>query len=137
VVASERPAIRTAFNLPYQDIEEIKPGHALIIRRDGDVGQLMVVEPKERKACSFERIYFSRGTDESIYKERKNLGRNLTKRVLKEIDHDLENSVFSYIPNTSEVAFLGLVEGVHEHIRNEQKELLKDKNNLDPQKLMN
>jgi amidophosphoribosyltransferase len=135
VVASERPAIRTAFNLPYQDIEEIKPGHALIIRRDGDVGQLMVVEPKERKACSFERIYFSRGTDESIYKERKNLGRNLTKRVLKEIDHDLENSVFSYIPNTSEVAFLGLVEGVHEHIRNEQKELLKDKNNLDPQKL--
>lgn len=116
VVTSERPQIMTAFNVPAEEIREIKPGHALIIRKGGDVSEKQVRTPKEKKSCSFERIYFSRGNDVDIYQERKSLGRQLTPTVLKAIDFDLKNSVFSFIPNTAEVAFYGLVEGLHHYL---------------------
>ncbi|MFH0894681.1 MAG: amidophosphoribosyltransferase [Bacteroidota bacterium] len=109
VVTSERPAIQTAFNIPFEEVHEIKPGHALIIKRNGKITEEECKEPTERMACSFERIYFSRGTDAEIYQERKKLGRLLCPEVLKAIDYDLENSVFSFIPNTAEVAYYGLV----------------------------
>ncbi len=115
VVASERPAIQTAFNVPSQKLKEITPGHALIIRKNGEVGEYMVREPQERKSCSFERIYFSRGSDKEIYKERKELGRLVIPSVLEHIDHDLENTVFSFIPNTAEVAFYGLIKGLEDY----------------------
>lgn len=115
VVASERPAIQTAFNVPAESLKEITPGHALIIRKDGQVGEYVVREPKERKSCSFERIYFSRGSDKEIYSERKELGRLVIPTVLEHIDHDLENTVFSFIPNTAEVAFYGLIKGVEDY----------------------
>lgn len=118
VVASEKPAIRTSFNLPFNEIKEVGPGNALIIKKDGEVREVNITEPTEKRSCSFERIYFSRGTDEDIYQERKNLGRNLADDVLKRINYDIENSVFSYIPNTAEVAFFGLVEGVNEYMNN-------------------
>jgi len=124
VAASERPAIQTAFNVPIGDIKEIKPGHALIIKKDGQVSQKQFREPTEKKSCSFERIYFSRGSDASIYRERKQLGRLLCKQILDAVDHDLENTVFSYIPNTAEVAFYGMVEGVHKYIKCYQREQL-------------
>ena len=108
VVTSERPAIQTAFNVPFESIKEIKPGHALIIKRDGTVSEQLVREPLEEKQCSFERIYFSRGSDADIYKERKELGRSITPEVLKSIDYDVDNSVFSFIPNTAETAFYGI-----------------------------
>ena len=117
VVASERPAIRTSFNLPYQPINEISPGNALIIKKNGEVKEINILEPGEKTSCSFERIYFSRGSDEDIYQERKKLGQNLTKRVLKSIGYDFENSVFSYIPNTAEVAFLGLLNGLENYLK--------------------
>lgn len=116
VVTSERPQIMTAFNVPAEEIKEISPGHALIIRKNGDVMEKQVRTPKPKKSCSFERIYFSRGNDVDIYQERKNLGRQLTPTVLKSIDYDLKNSVFSFIPNTAEVAFYGLVEGLHHYL---------------------
>jgi amidophosphoribosyltransferase len=118
VVASEKPAIRTSFNLPFHEIKEVGPGNALIIKKDGEVREVNITEPTEKKSCSFERIYFSRGTDEDIYQERKNLGRYLADDVLRRIDYDIENTVFSYIPNTAEVAFLGLIEGVNEYMNN-------------------
>lgn len=124
VAASERPAIQTAFNVPIGDIKEIKPGHALIIKKDGQISQKQFREPTEKKSCSFERIYFSRGSDASIYRERKQLGRLLCKQILDAVDHDLENTVFSYIPNTAEVAFYGMVEGVHKYIKCYQREQL-------------
>jgi len=124
VAASERPAIQTAFNVPIGDIKEIKPGHALIVKKDGQVSQKQFREPTEKKSCSFERIYFSRGSDASIYRERKQLGRLLCKQILDAVDHDLENTVFSYIPNTAEVAFYGMVEGVHKYIKCYQREQL-------------
>lgn len=112
VATSERPVIQTAFDVPVDDIKEIQPGHALIIKKNGQVGEYLCKEPSEKKACSFERIYFSRGTDTDIYKERKKLGKLLVPSVLKSIDFDLENTVFSYIPNTASVAFRGLAEGL-------------------------
>ncbi|MVN20908.1 amidophosphoribosyltransferase [Mucilaginibacter arboris] len=124
VAASERPAIQTAFNIPIGDIKEIKPGHALIIKKDGNISQKQFREPTEKKSCSFERIYFSRGSDASIYRERKQLGRLLCKQILDTVDHDLENTVFSYIPNTAEIAFYGMVEGVHKYIKCYQREQL-------------
>lgn len=130
VVTSERPAIQTAFNIPVEKIQEIKPGHALIIKNDGKVEESMFRTPEERKSCSFERIYFSRGSDESIYRERKKLGRLLCDVILKSVDHDLENTVFSFIPNTAEVAFYGMVEGLHEYIRNYQKQQLRSRTNI-------
>lgn len=110
VAASERPVIQTTLNVLYDDVHEVKPGHALIIRRDGTVTEEMIKQPAPRRSCSFERIYFSRGTDKEIYNERKRLGSALTPNVLAEVGHDLQNTVFSYIPNTAASAFYGLVE---------------------------
>jgi amidophosphoribosyltransferase len=124
VAASERPAIQTAFNVPVEEIKEIRPGHALIVKKDGKITETMFSEPKEKKACSFERIYFSRGSDSSIYRERKQLGRLLCPQILNAVDHDVKNTVLSYIPNTAEVAFYGMVEGVHKYIKKYQRDQL-------------
>ncbi|MCC8408925.1 class II glutamine amidotransferase [Mucilaginibacter sp. UR6-1] len=124
VAASERPAIQTAFNIPVEEINEIKPGHALIVKKNGDVSEDMFSEPQEKKSCSFERIYFSRGSDSSIYRERKQLGRLLCPQILDSVDNDIKNTVFSYIPNTAEVAFYGMVEGVHKYIKKYQRDRL-------------
>ena len=124
VAASERPAIQTAFNIPIEDIREIKPGHALIVKKNGKISEDMFSEPLEKKACSFERIYFSRGSDASIYRERKQLGRLLCPQILDAVDYDVKNTVFSYIPNTAEVAFYGMVEGVHKYIKKYQRDRL-------------
>jgi amidophosphoribosyltransferase len=115
VVASERPVIQTAFNLTADKIREIDPGHALIIKENGNVFHEEILKPVRRKSCSFERIYFSRGTDKDIYRERKNLGRYLVNSVLKSLNWDLRNAVFSYIPNTASVAFRGLAEGLEDY----------------------
>src|SRR6201986_624635 len=124
VAASERPALQTAFNVPIEDIKEIKPGHALIVKKNGKITEDMFSEPQEKKACSFERIYFSRGSDASIYRERKQLGRLLCPQILDAVGHDVKNTVFSYIPNTAEVAFYGMVEGVHKYIKKYQRDHL-------------
>ncbi len=116
VVTSERPAIQTAFNVPMENIKEIKPGFALIIKKDGTITEEEVLEPKEKKSCSFERIYFSRGSDADIYIERKKLGVELCSAVLKSVDSDLRNTVFSFIPNTAEVAFIGLMQGISNYL---------------------
>ena len=110
VVASERPVIQTALNVSFDTVHELAPGHALIIKKDGKVTEKEFSRPLEKKPCSFERIYFSRGTDKEIYRERKNLGKLLTPAILKAIDHDVEHSVFSYIPNTAIDAYYGLIE---------------------------
>lgn len=112
VVTSERPTIQTSFNVPLEKIKEIKPGHALVIKKDGSIAEHEVLEPREKKSCSFERIYFSRGNDADIYKERKSLGVALCPAVLKSVNSDLRNTVFSFIPNTAEVAFIGLMQGI-------------------------
>ena len=116
VITSERPVIQTAFNVSTDDVQEIKPGHALIIKRDGTVSMPQVKQPAERKACSFERIYFSRGNDQDIYNERKELGRQLVPQVMEAVEHDLDNTVTSFIPNTAEVCFYGLVKGLENHL---------------------
>ncbi len=115
-VASERPALQTALGVPRTSIQEIKPGNVLIIKHHGEVKEELCIEPGPKLSCSFERIYFSRGNDYDIYQERKNLGRQLVPSVLKAVDYDFENTVFSYIPNTSETAFYGMTEGLHDHI---------------------
>lgn len=136
VVASERPVIQTTFNVAYESVKEIKPGHALIIKKNGHVSEEKIIEPLERKACSFERIYFSRGTDVEIYRERQKLGRALTPAILEAIDHDLENTVFSYIPNTASVAFQGLMDRVHEVCAGIKKEkILQLGKSVTPEKL--
>ncbi len=124
VAASERPALQTAFNIKIGQVKEIQPGHALIIKKDGTVTQEMFTEPVEKKSCSFERIYFSRGSDADIYKERKKLGQLLCNKILEHVNHDLEHTVFSYIPNTAEVAFYGMVEGLHTYNRKIQRDAL-------------
>lgn len=116
VVASERPIIQTVLNVPFEEVKEVKPGHALIIKKNGSFSEEEIIEPQKKLSCSFERIYFSRGNDKEIYKERINLGKNLTESVLKSVNHDLENTVFSFIPNTAEVAFGGLVEGLNTYV---------------------
>ena len=116
VAASERAAIRTAFHVEENQVKELMPGHALIADAQGGCSIEQIVEPKERKACSFERIYFSRGSDEKIYRERSRLGYNLSKQVLDSIDHDLKNTIFSFIPNTAEVAFYGLLKGMEDYL---------------------
>ena len=116
VVTSERPVIQTVFNVPIGKIKELQPGHSLIIKKDGSFGEHEIIEPLEKTACSFERIYFSRGSDADIYKERQTLGSQLCPAVLKAVDYDLRNTVFSYIPNTAEVAFGGLIEGLHRYL---------------------
>lgn len=120
VVASERPVIQTVFNVNFEDVNELPPGHAIITKKSGEVRIKKIIEPIERKACSFERIYFSRGSDAEIYRERKNLGRLLMPEVLKAIDHDTLNTVFSYIPNTAETSFYGMVEAAQDEL-NKQK----------------
>jgi amidophosphoribosyltransferase len=120
VVASERPVIQTAFNLKEEDIKELKPGHALIIEKKGQVKELQINTPRELKQCSFERIYFSRGSDADIYKERKALGRLIVNDVLHSIGHDYDNSVFSFIPNTAEVSFYGLLKGLEEALNQDK-----------------
>lgn len=120
VVASERPVIQTAFNVPMDSVHEITPGNALIIKRNGQSGLFPVMDPLPKKACSFERIYFSRGSDADIYRERKTLGRNLVEPLLEKIDYDIHNTVFSYIPNTAESSFFGLTEGFDDYL-NERK----------------
>ncbi len=124
VAASERPALQTAFNIPIEDIKEIKPGYALIVKKNGRISEDMFSEPQEKKSCSFERIYFSRGSDASIYRERKQLGRLLCPQILESVDNDMKNTVFSYIPNTAEVAFYGMVEGIHKYIKKYQRDKL-------------
>ena len=114
VAASERPVIQTALNLRYEDVDELEPGHAMIIRKNGDVKIDRFADPKPKKSCSFERIYFSRGTDKDIYQERKKLGWSLGASILEEINYDLANTIFSYIPNTASVAFQGLVDQIQD-----------------------
>lgn len=132
VVASEKPPIKTAFNVEYSEIKEIPAGHALIIKKNADFSIQPFIEQKERKSCSFERIYFSRGTDPDIYRERKMLGKLLVPQILKAIDFDLKNTVFSYIPNTAETAFYGMMDGLNEYLVKRRKEIIiENKPNLD------
>jgi amidophosphoribosyltransferase len=116
VAASERAAIRTTFNVGENEVQELMPGTALLVDPNGDYRIEQILAPKERRACSFERIYFSRGSDEKIYRERIALGRSLSETVLERINHDLKNTIFSYIPNTAEVAFYGLVKGMEAYL---------------------
>ncbi len=127
VVASEKTAIKTAFNVEYTSIQEIKPGHGLIVSKNGEYGQYPIVPVGEKKSCSFERIYFSRGTDPDIYNERKTLGKLLVPQILKAINFDLKNTVFSYIPNTSETSYLGMIAGIEDYLIERRKEVLIDK----------
>ena len=124
VVASERPVIQTVMNVSIDKVQEIKPGSALIVRRDGSVSHSEIRVPQERKSCSFERIYFSRGTDKDIYNERKKLGELLTPAILDAVNNELDDTVFSFIPNTAETAFYGLVKGVETHMLNQKKEAI-------------
>ena len=136
VAASERAAIRTAFNVGENEVQELMPGSALIVDAEGGYTIEQIVEAKERKACSFERIYFSRGSDEKIYKERKALGRYLSEPVLKAVDYDLKNTIFSFIPNTAETAFYGLLKGADEYLKKIKIErILSWGNNFDEEKL--
>ncbi|MFT4855063.1 MAG: amidophosphoribosyltransferase [Algoriphagus sp.] len=123
VVASEKPAIKSAFNINFKEIKEIKPGHALVVNKDGSYSEEEIMPAREKKSCSFERIYFSRGTDPDIYQERKNLGKALIPQILKAIDFDLKNTVFSYIPNTAETAFLGMIEGLEDYLSAKRREI--------------
>ena len=136
VAASERAAIRTAFNVGENEVQELLPGQALIVQENGDIQIEQVVPPKDRRACSFERIYFSRGSDEKIYKERIALGQNLSQQVLNNIEYDLKNTIFSFIPNTAEVAFYGLIKGMEGYLNKIKIErILSWGNNVDPEKL--
>ena len=136
VAASERAAIRTAFNVAENEVVELMPGCALIVDDKGKYSIEQILEPKERRACSFERIYFSRGSDEKIYRERIALGNHLSKRVLDRIEKDLKNTIFSYIPNTAEVAFYGLVKGMEQYLNKIKVErILSWGNQVDPDKL--
>lgn len=122
VVASERPAIQTVFNVNFDDVKELDPGHAIIIKKNGKVKIKKILEPTERKACSFERIYFSRGSDKEIYQERKMLGKLLFPLILKSIDSDIKNTVFSYIPNTAETSFFGMVIAAQNYMNKKKEE---------------
>ena len=131
VVASERPVIQTVFNTKYEDIQELEAGHSIIIKKSGKVSTIPILEQKERKACSFERIYFSRGSDKEIYLERKKLGELLFPKIAEAINGDLVNTVFSYIPNTAETSFYGMVHEAQKYISNQSiKKVLDSKENL-------
>ena len=136
VVASERPVIQTVFNVPFDDVKEIDPGNAIILKKDGRMSISEILTPLTRKSCSFERIYFSRGSDAEIYQERKELGRLIMPKVLSAIGHDTENSVFSFIPNTAETSFYGMLDAAQNEL-NKQKNaaILKEANNLTPERL--
>lgn len=136
VVCSERPVIQTVFNVPYNKIQEVKPGHALIIKKDGSIASKQIQKIGTKKSCSFERIYFSRGTDKEIYYERKKMGELITPNVLKLIDYDLENTVFSFIPNTAETAFHGMIKAVEDYLNVVKKgKILKNKAELKAENL--
>ncbi len=124
VVASERPVIQTVFDVAFDDVKELEPGHAIITKKSGDTSIEQILEPLERKACSFERIYFSRGSDAEIYQERKELGRLLMPKVLEAIDNDTKNTVFSFIPNTAETSFFGMIDTVEEHLNQKKTEAI-------------
>jgi amidophosphoribosyltransferase len=126
VVASEKPAIKTTFDCQYHEIREITPGHALIVDKDGAYGEHQITDPLPKKSCSFERIYFSRGNDPEIYQERKELGHLLIGDILKTVDYDLNNTVFSYIPNTAETAFLGLIKGLEEFLIEQRRKAVRE-----------
>jgi amidophosphoribosyltransferase len=129
VATSERPVIQTAFNVPADSIKELKPGHALIIKKDGSFEEVSIIPELERKACSFERIYFSRGNDQDIYKERMKLGIKLCPSILDTIDYDLKNTVFSFIPNTAEVSFYGMMKGMNKALNEEKTKAILALNN--------
>ena len=136
VVASERPVIQTVFNVPFESVQEIDPGSALIIKKGGAISMKQILTPIEKKACSFERIYFSRGSDAEIYQERKNLGKLILPSVLKAIDQDTDNTVFSYIPNTAETSFYGLVEAAQDFLNQRKNDyILKNRSTLTEQTL--
>lgn len=136
VVASERPVIQTVFNVPFEKVNELQPGNAIIIKKNGKVTLEEVRTPLEKKACSFERIYFSRGSDAEIYKERKELGKLIFPKVLETISNDIENTVFSYIPNTAELSFYGMIEAAHNYLNAKKTEaILSSKDSLSEEKL--
>ncbi len=136
VVASERPVIQTAINVRACQVQELQPGYAIIIKKDGSISTELVRVPQERRSCSFERIYFSRGSDRDIYKERKKLGYLLAPTLLEKVNYDIDNTVFSYIPNTAETAYFGLTEGVREMIKDRQRQQILDNiDSLDPDKI--
>ena len=136
VVASERPVIQTVFNVAFDSVKELDPGHAIITKKNGNTSIKEILQPLERKACSFERIYFSRGSDAEIYKERKELGRLIMPKVLKAIDHDTQNTVFSFIPNTAETSFYGMVEAAQDELNKQKTEaILSEKENLTDERL--
>ena len=136
VVASERPVIQTVFNVDYENVQELQPGNALIIKKNGTITEEEIIPPTEKKACSFERIYFSRGSDAEIYQERKNLGKLILPAVLDAIESDTDNTVFSYIPNTAETSFYGLVEAAQDFLNQRKNDfILKNKNTLTAQTL--
>lgn len=136
VVASERPVIQTVFNVDFNDVKELAPGHAIITKNSGTTSIHKIIEPLERKACSFERIYFSRGSDAEIYQERKKLGKLLMPKVLKSIDEDITNTVFSYIPNTAETAFFGMIESVEQFLNQRKtKAILEGNGKLSTEKV--
>ena len=136
VVASERPVIQTVFNVDINNVKELDPGHAIIIKKSGQVSIDKIIEPIERKACSFERIYFSRGGDAEIYNERKMLGKLLMPNILQAINNDTANTVFSYIPNTAETSFFGMIDSVEEFLNKKKTQtILEGKNNLSSDKV--
>ncbi len=136
VVASERPVIQTVFNVSFEDVKELDPGHALLLRKSGYLSVTKILEPLEKKSCSFERIYFSRGSDVEIYQERKELGRLLMPKVLEAINYDTENTIFSFIPNTAETSFYGMIEAAQDELNKQKNEaILKEKENLSPSRL--
>jgi len=130
VLASERPVIQTAMNVQAGDIKELQRGEAMFISKDGRFRTSQIVEPEENKACSFERIYFSRGSDVDIYRERKKLGENLVHPILKAVDYDIKHTVFSFIPNTAEVAYFGMQEGLNNYLNKLKKEWIADRSHL-------
>ncbi len=131
VVASERPVIQTVFNIDFEKVQELKPGNALIIKKNGNVSQQEIITPTVKKSCSFERIYFSRGSDAEIYQERKNLGKLILPAVLQAIDNDTDNTVFSYIPNTAETSFYGMVEAAQDFLNQRKNNfILANRNKL-------
>ena len=137
VVASERPVIQTVFNVPFESVQEIEPGHALLMKKDGSMDMKEILEPLERKSCSFERIYFSRGSDAEIYQERKELGRLIMPKVLENINYDTENTVFSFIPNTAETSFYGMLDAAQNELNKQKNEaILKEAENLTEERLL-
>lgn len=136
VVASERPAIATTFNVDYRKVQEVTPGCALIIKKDGSYREARILDQKEKRSCSFERIYFSRGNDADIYKERMMLGRLLSPKVLESLNYDIENAVFAYIPNTAATAFYGMIDGINDWLKIRRSEvLMAERDTLTPERI--